>query len=323
MNSLNYLSRQYDVLVSTSYTSSTSKSTLKSRKGRRKEVPPINSLRLALGVWTWVHAQWVVWVHVRKLVTSPDLDDDTAVEEEEDDEQQQGIPDETEDTTTDSQTEKPRKKKKSVRKKNSTLVNPRASVDDDITPLSSLNSLDTPKLDLTPPTPHSAPLPLPQTLRLNPYANSLLTTHPQPRSKFTLIPSHQHSPSNSRSSTPKPQSLTRFHPPKTLVLDLDETLIHSTSKPPAAYQTSGQGIFSAGGLGFGMMGFGAGMWGGGRRGGNPGPAHMVEVVLGGRSTLYHVYKRPFVDYFLRKVSTLASPPRKLKKAKQKMTFPFT
>lgn len=29
---------------------------------------------------------------------------------------------------------------------------------------------------------------------------------------------------------------------------------------------------------------------------------MVEVVLGGRSTLYHVYKRPFVDFFLRKVS---------------------
>ncbi|PPQ85871.1 hypothetical protein CVT26_004001 [Gymnopilus dilepis] len=29
---------------------------------------------------------------------------------------------------------------------------------------------------------------------------------------------------------------------------------------------------------------------------------MVEVVLGGRSTLYHVYKRPFVDYFLRTVS---------------------
>lgn len=32
-----------------------------------------------------------------------------------------------------------------------------------------------------------------------------------------------------------------------------------------------------------------------------GPGHMVEVVLGGRSTLYHVYKRPFVDYFLKKV----------------------
>lgn len=28
---------------------------------------------------------------------------------------------------------------------------------------------------------------------------------------------------------------------------------------------------------------------------------MVEVVLGGRSTLYHVYKRPFVDFFLRTV----------------------
>lgn len=32
--------------------------------------------------------------------------------------------------------------------------------------------------------------------------------------------------------------------------------------------------------------------------------HMVEVVLNGRSTLYTVYKRPFVDYFLRKVSSL-------------------
>ncbi|KAF8313063.1 NLI interacting factor [Clavulina sp. PMI_390] len=30
---------------------------------------------------------------------------------------------------------------------------------------------------------------------------------------------------------------------------------------------------------------------------------MIEVVLNGRSTLYTVYKRPFVDYFLRKVSS--------------------
>lgn len=30
---------------------------------------------------------------------------------------------------------------------------------------------------------------------------------------------------------------------------------------------------------------------------------MIEVVLGGRSTLYHVYKRPFVDFFLRTVSS--------------------
>jgi CTD nuclear envelope phosphatase 1 len=78
---------------------------------------------------------------------------------------------------------------------------------------------------------------------------------------------------------PLPAHKTPFHLPKTLVLDLDETLIHSTSKPMS---------LSSGG--FGLLGFG-------RR--NKG--HTVEVVLGGRSTLYHVYKRPFVDYFLRKV----------------------
>ena len=44
-----------------------------------------------------------------------------------------------------------------------------------------------------------------------------------------------------------------------------------------------------------MFGFG---------GRNKGAGYTVEVVLGGRSTLYHVYKRPFVDYFLRKVRSL-------------------
>ena len=29
--------------------------------------------------------------------------------------------------------------------------------------------------------------------------------------------------------------------------------------------------------------------------------HTVEVVLNGRSTTYHVYKRPYVDHFLKKV----------------------
>lgn len=72
--------------------------------------------------------------------------------------------------------------------------------------------------------------------------------------------------------------------PKTLVLDLDETLIHSTSRP-IPFQGSGSGILSLGSFG--------------RR--NQGAGHMVEVVLGGRSTLYHVYKRPFVDFFLRTV----------------------
>ena len=85
----------------------------------------------------------------------------------------------------------------------------------------------------------------------------------------------------SRSETPTPPTKqTPFHQQKTLVLDLDETLIHSTSRP----------IPYAGGSG--LFGFG---------GRNKGAGYTVEVVLGGRSTLYHVYKRPFVDYFLRKV----------------------
>ena len=74
-----------------------------------------------------------------------------------------------------------------------------------------------------------------------------------------------------------------IHQPKTLVLDLDETLIHSTSRPMNA--SDGGGLF-------GLESFG-------RR--NNGAGHMVEVVLQGKSTLYHVYKRPFVDFFLRTV----------------------
>ncbi|KAI0353471.1 NIF-domain-containing protein [Trametes cingulata] len=86
----------------------------------------------------------------------------------------------------------------------------------------------------------------------------------------------------SRSLTPTPpQKQTPFHLPKTLVLDLDETLIHSTSRPLPS--VGGSGLF-----GFGSR--------------NKGAGYTVEVMLGGRSTLYHVYKRPFVDYFLRKVS---------------------
>jgi CTD nuclear envelope phosphatase 1 len=98
--------------------------------------------------------------------------------------------------------------------------------------------------------------------------------------------SQTHTPaSTSRSATPvlnakKPP----FHlVPKTLVLDLDETLIHSTSRP-IPWQGS-SGLLSLGSFG--------------QR--NKGAGHMVEVVLGGRSTLYHVYKRPFVDFFLRTV----------------------
>lgn len=113
-----------------------------------------------------------------------------------------------------------------------------------------------------------------------------------PPSPGPSLPSHPQSPrippttvtdTASRSPTPilTTTHKTPFHLPKTLVLDLDETLIHSTSKP-IGHSSSGSGL-----LGFGRRNKG----------------HTVEVVLGGRSTLYHVYKRPFVDYFLRKVST--------------------
>lgn len=88
----------------------------------------------------------------------------------------------------------------------------------------------------------------------------------------------------SRTSTPSFTKRTgAWHTQKTLVLDLDETLIHSTSRPLAQ---PGAGWLSA--FSFGRR--------------NKAAGHMIEVVLGGRSTLYHVYKRPFVDYFLRKVS---------------------
>ncbi|KAK0230893.1 NLI interacting factor-like phosphatase [Armillaria fumosa] len=96
------------------------------------------------------------------------------------------------------------------------------------------------------------------------------------------IPSATHS----RSSTPSITTRkTPFHLPKTLVLDLDETLIHSTSRPIPSSST-GSGFFGLSALT--------------RR--NKSSGHVVEVVMGGRSTLYHVYKRPFVDFFLRTVS---------------------
>lgn len=116
---------------------------------------------------------------------------------------------------------------------------------------------------------------------------------------------------------------TPFHLPKTLVLDLDETLIHSASSrsplPPHPSAKNG-GVFGdlgglfiggGGGGGFGGTGlFSSGLLAGaggllGRDKDRVRSGHMIEVVLNGRSTLYTVYKRPFVDYFLRKVRTVS------------------
>lgn len=105
-----------------------------------------------------------------------------------------------------------------------------------------------------------------------------------PNISVTLYPPSSDSVSSTpRSTTPiLAARKTPFHSQKTLVLDLDETLIHSTTRPISSASSSGL---------FGSLGA--------RKGG---PGHVVEVMLGGRRTLYHVYKRPFVDFFLRTVS---------------------
>lgn len=130
--------------------------------------------------------------------------------------------------------------------------------------------------------------PIPQALPLDTlgdvHAKAEVAPHPTPSPPQTaaLNPPGR----TSRSPTPTVAHKTPFHLPKTLVLDLDETLIHSTSKP----LSSSSGPFRL--LGFGRRSRG----------------HTVEVVLAGRSTLYHVHKRPFVDYFLRKVSIVVAFP---------------
>ncbi|KAJ1966278.1 Nuclear envelope morphology protein 1 [Dipsacomyces acuminosporus] len=68
------------------------------------------------------------------------------------------------------------------------------------------------------------------------------------------------------SSTNSTGSISRNLKKKTLVLDLDETLIHSS--PQGSYRAH----------------------------------HRIEVVIDKVACLYYVYKRPHVDYFLRKVS---------------------
>jgi CTD nuclear envelope phosphatase 1 len=133
------------------------------------------------------------------------------------------------------------------------------------------------------------------TIEINTRPTSTTTLSPSP-SSLHLSTHHSHNDSEtspvSEASTERPAPARQsaaaalstkkspFHLQKTLVLDLDETLIHSTSRPLSAQ----------GGWGFGSLGK------------RQIPAgRMVEVVLNGKSTLYHVYKRPFVDFFLRTV----------------------
>jgi hypothetical protein len=138
------------------------------------------------------------------------------------------------------------------------------------TPSSAVNPLSVVRVSTDPPAPSATLSVRPSLAYIQPQFFAALMPTPPP----SRTPTPTYSPSAGLPIAPRK---TPFHLPKTLVLDLDETLIHSTSRPlPAA---GIRGLF------------------GSRRA----ASHTVEVVLGGRSTLYHVYKRPFVDYFLRKV----------------------
>ena len=137
-------------------------------------------------------------------------------------------------------------------------------------PSSPLNPLPVSRISTDPPAP-SATLSGRPSMACAPPQPTFAALMPTPPPSRTPTPTY--SPNAGLPIAPR---RTPFHLPKTLVLDLDETLIHSTSRPLPAPGI--RGLFGA------------------RR-----AAHTVEVVMGGRSTLYHVYKRPFVDYFLRKV----------------------
>lgn len=91
------------------------------------------------------------------------------------------------------------------------------------------------------------------------------------------------------------------HTPKVLVLDLDETLIHSRLGSASVWNTwnvrdhVGTRITDAV---MNIVGLGSGI-----------PSHArlqirgIEVHIDGRRVFYQVYKRPWVDYFLRKVAS--------------------
>ena len=107
--------------------------------------------------------------------------------------------------------------------------------------------------------------------------------------------------SDEKATVPRKVPAVIQHTPKVLVLDLDETLIHSRLGSGSLWtrgQTSDHvGTWLLDGW-MNMLGLGSGI-----------PSHArlqirgIEVHMDGRRVCYQVYKRPWVDYFLRKVAS--------------------
>ena len=94
-----------------------------------------------------------------------------------------------------------------------------------------------------------------------------------------IMANHVKSPTASKYILPPPPRLfpllrnpDKRRKKKVLVLDLDETLIHSLSRGAPRLFGSGEN------------------------------SHMIELRVNNVATLYHVYKRPFCDFFLKEVS---------------------
>ncbi|KAL7748908.1 Protein ltv1 [Sorochytrium milnesiophthora] len=95
---------------------------------------------------------------------------------------------------------------------------------------------------------------------------SLATINSYTEQSSVRLRTGRHSFSSASSLSHMPSPAARPFRRKTLVLDLDETLIHSTSRGSRQYDC------------------------------------MIEVAVEGHHCLYYVYKRPHVDFFLQKVA---------------------
>ncbi|KAI9223137.1 NLI interacting factor-like phosphatase-domain-containing protein [Blastocladiella britannica] len=98
----------------------------------------------------------------------------------------------------------------------------------------------------------------------NPPSPSTTTTTVRARRRIGIPPSTSGSIARNPTARSHHPALRR----KTLVLDLDETLIHSTSRGLPTRRSD----------------------------------HLIEVSIDGHKCMYYVYKRPHVDFFLRKVA---------------------